>query len=262
MKRIFTAIILASLIAGYANAAGNSDTSTRKERNYIREGNSLYNEKRFADAEVAYRKALEENAMNETAMYNLAAALIRQSGNADPNSGNNPMAEAQSLLQGVAQSAQDISVAEKAFYNLGNMAFNQQQYDQAINMYKGALRKNPDNDKARENLRLAQLKRQEQQDQQQNQDKQDQQQNQDQNKDKQQNQDQNKDKDQNQDQDKQKQQNKDQQQPQQQQGGISDANANKILKAMENEENATRRKVQDMQKKEAGQARRIRGKQW
>lgn len=31
---------------------------------------------------------------------------------------------------------------------------------------------------------------------------------------------------------------------------------------MENEENATRRKVQDMQKKEAGQARRIRGKQW
>ncbi|HRF67614.1 MAG TPA: tetratricopeptide repeat protein [Muribaculum sp.] len=263
MKRIFTAIILTASIVGYVHAADNSDSSTRKERNYIREGNSLYDEKRFADAEVAYRKALEENAMSETAMYNLAAALIRQSGNADPNSDNNPMSEAQSLLQGVAQSAQDISIAEKAFYNLGNMAFNQQQYDQAINMYKGALRKNPDNDKARENLRLAQLKRQEQQNQDQNQDKQDQQQNQDQNQDQQQNQDQDKDKDQNQDQDQQKQQNKDQQQPpQQQQGGISDANANKILKAMENEENATRRKVQDMQKKEAGQARRVHGKQW
>jgi tetratricopeptide (TPR) repeat protein len=262
MKRIFTAIILTASIVGYVHAADNSDSSTRKERNYIREGNSLYDEKRFADAEVAYRKALEENAMSETAMYNLAAALIRQSGNADPNSDNNPMSEAQSLLQGVAQSAQDISIAEKAFYNLGNMAFNQQQYDQAINMYKGALRKNPDNDKARENLRLAQLKRQEQQNQDQNQDKQDQQQNQDQNQDQQQNQDQDKDKDQNQDQDQQKQQNKDQQQPpQQQQGGISDANANKILKAMENEENA-RRKVQDMQKKEAGQARRVHGKQW
>ncbi len=161
MKRIFTAIILTASIVGYVHAADNSDSSTRKERNYIREGNSLYDEKRFADAEVAYRKALEENAMSETAMYNLAAALIRQSGNADPNSDNNPMSEAQSLLQGVAQSAQDISIAEKAFYNLGNMAFNQQQYDQAINMYKGALRKNPDNDKARENLRLAQLKRQE-----------------------------------------------------------------------------------------------------
>ena len=246
MKRIFTAIILTASIVGYVHAADNSDSSTRKERNYIREGNSLYDEKRFADAEVAYRKALEENAMSETAMYNLAAALIRQSGNADPNSDNNPMSEAQSLLQGVAQSAQDISIAEKAFYNLGNMAFNQQQYDQAINMYKGALRKNPDNDKARENLRLAQLKRQEHQ-----------------NQDLKQNQDQDKDKDQNQDQDQQKQQNKDQQQPpQQQQGGISDANANKILKAMENEENATRRKVQDMQKKEAGQARRVHGKQW
>lgn len=127
MKRIFTAIILTASIVGYVHAADNSDSSTRKERNYIREGNSLYDEKRFADAEVAYRKALEENAMSETAMYNLAAALIRQSGNADPNSDNNPMSEAQSLLQGVAQSAQDISIAEKAFYNLGNMAFNQQQ---------------------------------------------------------------------------------------------------------------------------------------
>ena len=237
MKRIFTAIILTASIVGYVHAADNSDSSTRKERNYIREGNSLYDEKRFADAEVAYRKALEENAMSETAMYNLAAALIRQSGNADPNSDNNPMSEAQSLLQGVAQSAQDISIAEKAFYNLGNMAFNQQQYDQAINMYKGALRKNPDNDKARENLRLAQLKRQEQQNQDQNQDK-NQGQNQDKNEDKDQNKDQNQDQNKDQNQDKQ-----DQQQNQPKEQDINQQTADQILQAMENKENQTRARI-------------------
>ena len=192
MMRFLFGILLTLLAAGYVQGADKTpDTSTRKERNYIREGNKLYEDKRYADAEVSYRKALEENAASQTAMYDLALSLIRQSGSADPNNGNNPLAEAQSLLQNVAQAAQDASLAEKAFYKLGTIAFNSQQYDQAINMYKGALRKNPDNDEARENLRLAQLKRQQQQDQQnqnQDQDKQDQQdqqqqQQQDQNKD-------------------------------------------------------------------------------
>lgn len=266
MKHIILIILLATAILPAAAKEDTKDTSTRKERNFIREGNKYYEEKRFADAEVAYRKALEENAASEIAMYNLATSLIRQSGSANPNEGNNPVAEAQTLLQNVAQSAQDISVAENAFYNLGNMAFNQQQYDQAINMYKGALRKNPDNDKARENLRLAQLKKQQQEQQQQNKDQNKDQDKQDQNQDQQQqqNQDQDKDKDKDRDKQDQNQQKQDQKQqpPQQQQGGISDANADKILKAMENEENATRRKVQEMKKKEAGASSRPVGKQW
>lgn len=266
MKHIILIILLATAILPAAAKEDTKDTSTRKERNFIREGNKYYEEKQFADAEVAYRKALEENAASEIAMYNLATSLIRQSGSANPNEGNNPVAEAQTLLQNVAQSAQDISVAENAFYNLGNMAFNQQQYDQAINMYKGALRKNPDNDKARENLRLAQLKKQQQEQQQQNKDQNKDQDKQDQNQDQQQqqNQDQDKDKDKDQDKQDQNQQKQDQKQqpPQQQEGGISDANADKILKAMENEENATRRKVQEMKKKEAGASSRPVGKQW
>lgn len=275
-RNILTALATAALltIPSVARAAGDtSDTSTRKERNHIRAGNKLYEEKRFAEAEVEYRKALEQNAMSEKAMYNLAVSLLRQAGNADPNNENNPIAEAQSILTDLAKTAGDDAISERSFYNLGNMAFNQQQYDQAINMYKGALRKNPDNDKARENLRLAQLKKQEQEQNQdqnkdqnkdQNQDQKDQnkdQQNQNQNKDQNKDQDQNKDKDQNQNQQNQDKQ-KPQQQPQQQQGGISDANAAKILKTMENEENATRRKVQEMQKKEAQGARRTTGPQW
>ena len=54
------------------------DNSTRMERNLIVEGNKLYHDKKYADAEVAYRKALEIDAMNEIAQFNLAASLLRQ----------------------------------------------------------------------------------------------------------------------------------------------------------------------------------------
>lgn len=229
--------------------------TTKQERNLIREGNSLYRQKRFSEAEVKYRKALEEVPQSETALFNLAASLIRQSGSADPNSGNNPLKEASDVLRQLGKEGYDINLSGKSFYNLGNMAFNNSDFAGAVDMYKNSLRKNPDDDKARQNLRIAQKKLQEQQqnqqnqDQQQNKDKQDQQ---DQNQDQQQNQDKQdqQDKNQNQDQQQQQQDKKDQQKQQQQQQ-MSDSNADKILKAMENEEAATRKRVEAEKKKAA-----------
>ena len=260
-----------------ANDGKDIDTSTKKERNFIREGNSLYQNERYAEAEVAYRKALEQNANSEIASYNLASALIKQSGASDPNNNKNPMTEATELLKNLVSSAQNQTVVENSYYDLGNVAFNQQQYQQSIDMYKNVLRRNPDNDKARENLRIAQLKLKEQQNQQNQNNKQDKQQQnqdnkQDQNKNQEQKQEENKDKqdenkndkkESNQNSENQK-QNKDQKQQQQQQSqGISDANAEKILKTMENEENATRRKVNEKKKAEdAKAARRPKGNQW
>lgn len=241
--------------------------TTKQERNYIREGNKLYREKRFAEAEVSYRKALEALPSSEVAQFNLAASLLRQSGSSDPNNGNSPVATATQLLQNLASNGTDRMLSSKAFYNLGNLAYNGQDYAKSIELYKNALRKNPEDDKARENLRLAQLKQKEQQNQDKNQDKdknQDQNQDQDQNKDQNQdqNKDQNKDKNQDQNQDQNQNQNQDQnqnknqdQKKDQQQGGISDSNAEKILKAMENEEAATRKRV-EAEKKKAQAARR------
>ena len=247
--RILTIAALCCFISAGAVPADNAADvvpTTKQERNYIRQGNKLYNDKRFAEAEVAYRKALEALPQSEIAKFNLAAALIRQSGSSDPNSGNDPVNSASQLLQEIAGQSQDAYLAGKSFYNLGNLAFNSQDYGKSIELYKNALRKNPDDDKARENLRIAQLKQQQQQ----NQDQQQNEQNKDQNKDdnQQQQQDQNQNQQQNQDNN----QNKDRQQPQ---GSISDANAEKILKAMENEEAATRKRV-EAEKKKAEAARR------
>lgn len=271
MKRLILIYILFLVATPAFVLRAEIDTSTKKERNLIREGNKHYNDKNFSEAEKFYRKALDENVNSELAAYNLATSLLRQSGSADPNSGNNPIKEASEIFSGLSQSAKDSKIAEYSAYNMGNIAFNQQQYQQSVDSYKKALRLNPDNDKARQNLRIAQLKLQEQQNQQQNQNnKQDNNQNQDQQKrdqNKEQNKNEKQDKDkndpqQNQGQDK-KEQNKEQQQPpRQEQGGISDANAAKILKTMENEENATRRKVNELKKREEQSQKRRTTNQW
>ena len=254
-------------------ATNETDTSTKKERNYIRQGNVQYAENHYRDAEVFYKKALELNPASEIAQFNLASSLMKQSGSAQADSPNNPIVQADSIFKNLAQNAVNKKVAENSYYNLGNISFDKQDYAQSIEMYKSALRINPENNDARENLRLAQLKKQEQEqnkdknkDNQQQKDK-DKEQNKDQNKDKQ-NQNQNNQDKQDQNKDKQEQsQNQTQNQQQQKQNkqqsqGISDANAEKILKTMENEENATRRKVNELKEDENNASRRRITNQW
>lgn len=247
--------------------------STKRERNSIKEGNKLYEQQRYAEAEVAYKKALEENPNNATAQFNLASSYLKQRGEDLTNKEDSLVRTADAMLSQIAQ-LPDAKLAEASAYDRGNVAYKAEDYGSAIEQYKAALRRNPNNQQARENLRLAQLKKQEQdknndknqdnQDQQQqNQDQQDKNQNQDQNQDqKQDQQDKNKDKDNQQDK---KDQNKDQQQKEQkqQQGGLSDAGAQQILKAMEDKENGTRQKVELMKQGEEKRSnRRTPAKPW
>ena len=233
-------------VAAQVKVGSKKRSAAMRVRNLIKEGNKLYHDKRYSEAEVCYNKALEINPNSAVAQFNLASALLQNNGNSDPNAESSPINQAERILQNLVKTAGDeASIVEKSFYNLGNIAFNREQYQQSIEMYKNALRRNPDNDKARQNLRLAQLKMQNQ-DQNQNQN-QDQQQDQEEQQDQQQQQNQDQQQQQ-QNQDQQQQQQQNQQQQQQQQ--MSDANAEKILKAMENAEAATRRKVEAQKAKE------------
>ena len=205
------ALALASLVALAAPvdaaAQAKAPKMTKQERVCLRKGNKLYNQKRYAEAEVEYKKALEANPSSEKAQFNLATAYMRQgSATADPKDKNNPMNKAEGLLANLAKSASDKQLRGKAAYDLGNIAYSRQQYDQAIECYKQALRCNPDDDQARQNLRLAQLKKQQQ--------------------------DQNQDKDKNKDQQK--------QQPKEQ---MSKENAEQLLNAAMQEEKATQQRL-------------------
>lgn len=231
-----------------------TNESNKDERNHIRKGNSLYEDGNYADAEVEYGKALEANPNSAKAAYNMALAIIRQ---VPPGDTTGVIVRADSLLSFAAQVTPDKNLKSMAFYNRGNIAYALQNYAGAIECYKQALRFVPNDEDARYNLRMAQLKLKDQQQQDQNKD-QNQDQNQDQNKD--QNQDQNKDQnqDQNQNQDK-KDQNDNQQdkqnqsQGQQQQGQpikMDERSIQQVLKTMQDKEKATQQKIYKMEEKQ------------
>lgn len=227
-------------------------------RSLIIDGNKNYNKERYAEAATAYGKALMLDTTSLVSMFNLATALMRQGDMArEDTTANNPINQACGLLAHDAKQEQYSMLASMAFYDLGNVAYSQQKWGDAVELYKNALRRNPDDDEARDNLRLAQLKKKEQ-DQQKNQDKnnnqndqnQDQQDKQDQNKQNQDKQDQDKkDQDkQNQDKDKGEQSQQDQKPAAQEKGErkpgeMSQQNADQVLKAMQNQEQATLQRV-------------------
>lgn len=228
--------------------------STRKERRLINKGNDAYKERNFSEAQNIYQEALQENPSSAEARYNLGLSQIRQVSNlADTTSSNQARIDvARKNFQDVAALAKDKpGLAAKANLNLGNIEFKAQEFQKAIDYYKQALRIDPKDDKARKNLRIAQLNLKKQQDQK-NQDQKNQDQDKDKNKDQQ---DKDKDKkDQNQDKNKQdkNQDKQDQNKDKQQDQNLNQQSAERILKAVDNKESATRARVTKGSGKEHG----------
>lgn len=211
----------------------------------VRRGNRDYKKENYKEAEIEYRKGIVKDSLSMAANYNLAADLYRQ---------NNPQ-EAQKVLDRIKDVAPQSENAADYYYNLGDVAIANQDWQGAVNAFEQSLLRNPGAMDAKENYVYAK-KKLEQQQQQQNDQNQDNQDNQDQNNDQNQNKDQQDQKDdQNQDkqnQDKQNDQNQDQKQDQQQgqQPKISPQAAQQMLQAIQAKEKETQEKV----KKEKAQA--------
>ncbi|MDE6717049.1 MAG: tetratricopeptide repeat protein, partial [Muribaculaceae bacterium] len=152
--------------------------SLRAERKLIMEGNRLYVERKFKDAAVKYEEALAANPESAVAKYNLGMSRIRQVANPKDTSTYNSklLDEGTRRLSEVASMAREKpGLASKANYNLGNLSFNREDFASAISFYKEALRIDPKDMNARKNLRIAQLKQQQNQNQQNQDQKRDQQ---------------------------------------------------------------------------------------
>ena len=243
------------------------------DRDCIRMGNKYFRDKEFNKAETYYRKALEMNPSLE-AYYNLGNAVAFQ--------GKDSVAFDQ-YKKALEQIAETPEKKAYVYHNMGNMTYlngrslmkanspdAMKSFQQAVELYKSALRCNPSDDETRYNLAMAQyMLKKNQQNQDQNQQNQDQQQNKDQDK-----KDDQKDKQdkgdnkqhQNKDQDKKDQQNKDQQnepnkdqqqdkkQQQQQQPSepqkpqMDDKTVEQLLNSAQQDEKAVQRKVQKAEK--------------
>lgn len=191
------------------------------DRHEVRTGNRKFKKGNWAEADIAYRKALVRDSSSIAANYNLANNLYRQ--------GN--MQEATSYMEKIKETAPFSSYASDYYYNSGDIAVAGKDWEAAVDAFKQALLRNPGDMDAKENYIYAK-KMLENQKNKQNQDNKD-----NQNKD---NQDQNKDNQNNQD----HQKNDQGQQPQGQgQQKISPQQAQQMLKAIQAKEKETQDKV-------------------
>ncbi|MDB5198141.1 MAG: von Willebrand factor type [Chitinophagaceae bacterium] len=138
--------------------------STKKE---IIKGNDAYKKKEYTQAAGAYQNALKKSP-DATAYYNLGNALYK----------TDKLDDALKSYDNTVQTAKTNPVKERAFYNGGVVLQKQNKLGECIKAYKNALKLDPNDEEARQNLQraLQQLKQQQKQDQQdKKQDKKDQQ---------------------------------------------------------------------------------------
>lgn len=146
MKRVFSIVLLISL-----QAAAQTDQA------YVSKGNEYYLQLKFDLAEDQYRQALNVAPRNTEAKYNLANALMQQK----------KFREAGELYTEVATS-ENKELRAPAYYNAGVSYTRQKDLPNSIEAYKAALRLNPADKEARENLQKALQEQKKQQQEQQN----------------------------------------------------------------------------------------------
>ncbi len=135
--------------------------NTKKE---IIKGNEAYKKKEYNEAAASYQKALKRSPENATAFYNLGNALYK----------TEKLDGALKSYDNTVQTTKLNAVKERAYYNGGVVLQTQKKLPECIKAYKNALKLDPNDEEARQNLQRA-LKQQQQQDQKnKNQDKKDQ----------------------------------------------------------------------------------------
>jgi Ca-activated chloride channel family protein len=213
---------------------------SQAERKFVRRGNRQYENKKYQEAEIQYRKALEKSPGSIAADYNLGNSLYRQK----------QFDAAAQRYKELSGKQKDDQIQNSDYYNLGNALYKSGKYQECVDAYKNALRKMPGDMDAKHNLQLAMKKLEMQKQQKNKEDKQNKQDNKEDKKEKNKQdnkkddkQQQNQDKNQPPDEKKDPQQNK-----QDVNGQISSQDAERILQALENEEKDVLRKVQEQQK--------------
>ncbi len=231
-----------------------ADAMAQVDKSDVRRGNRDFKKENWREAESDYMMAAVKDSLSVAANYNLANTLYREG----------DYAQALQTYQKVKEVAPMSASSADYFFNLGDAAIQQKDWQQAVDAFAQSLIRRPDDLEAKENFIYAKkMLQNQQQNQQQNQNNdqnndqnQDNDQNNDQNddgkNDQDQNDDQNKDQndDRNQDQQDGQDQNDRQQQSQGQQPKITPQAAQQMLQAIQAKEKETQDKV-NKQKAEA-----------
>lgn len=118
---------------------------SQEAQKYIYKGNNSYKSKDYKDAEIDYRKSLEQNPNSSVALYNLANSLYKQ-GNYD---------EAKEKYEALSNENFSKRELARVFHNLGNSYLKNKKYDESIDSYINALKNNPNDKDTKYNLAYA-----------------------------------------------------------------------------------------------------------
>jgi len=201
-------------------------------RGLINDGVDYYDDNKFPDAEVNFKKGAEQSPESFEAKFNLGDAFYKQE----------RYDEAIKSFQSAFTNAKTDEDIAKLHYNVGNSLLKSQKLDESIEAYKESLKLNPNDQEAKYNLSYAlnmknnQEQNQQNQDQQQDQNKNEDQQKDNKNQDQQDKEQENKDQQQQQDQQQNQESKQDNTEQQQQEQKISKEEAERILEALKDNE--------------------------
>ena len=204
------------------------NANAQNKKSLLRDGNKLYTDSSYNNAEMKYRKSLEKDQEYFNASFNLADAIYKQQ----------RYKESSALFDALKDNANSKTDLAKIYHNLGNSLFKEQKLEEAINAYKNALRINPNDEDTRYNLALTTKQRNQQENNEnQQENKEDQQENKEDQQENKEDQQQNKED---------QQQNKEDQQEkrEKQKEDISKETAEKMLEAIEEKEKNLQEKLQ------------------
>jgi tetratricopeptide (TPR) repeat protein len=132
-------LIVIALLFLTSNAFSQSNLST------LNDGVDKYEQKKYLDAEIDFRKVVETTPKNFEANFNLGTSYYKQEKYDD----------AIKAFTNSLTSAKDNESAAKVFHNIGNSLLKNKKIEESIEAYKNALKYNPNDKDTKYNLSYA-----------------------------------------------------------------------------------------------------------
>tara|TARA_B100000809_G_scaffold266892_2_gene332634 strand:- start:7383 stop:8039 length:657 start_codon:yes stop_codon:yes gene_type:complete len=142
-------ILILMLLCFSVKAQQDTLVQQRIARSFVREGNKLYKQKKYADAVVSYKKANTQVAAYFKSAFNLGNALYVQKNYKEA------IPQYELAVKGTNNKIEKAA----AYHNIGDAHMEEKEYDKAIAAFKNSLRENPNDDETRYNLALAKEKK-------------------------------------------------------------------------------------------------------
>lgn len=124
------------------------DDKVKQSQNFAKKAGQALANGDFANAEANYRRAVAADPDNSVANYNFGNLYY----------GNKLKRESSDQLNKASKATKDKDLLHRVFHNQGNILMDKEQYAQAVEAYKNALRNDPTDDQTRYNLAVAKEK--------------------------------------------------------------------------------------------------------